>query len=172
MFRLARREVLSTLCGKGKVLCPLPARVARSGAERAGREAGVVQVCSAKQQKTWLNGEILSLFGRNSALFFWTVHGPFSFRQGEKKMGGGNRSPAGTAGVLPGRRVIAEPQKVVGRYAVVFANEGNLFRGSRAVSPFHLTDMGFPDVQYQRQIVLIFFFCSTCFFQTLSKNFF
>ena len=118
----ARCEVLSTLCGKegaesrsrqglpksagpqpkkGSLGLPLPAQVARSEAERAGREAGIVQACSAKQQKARSNGEILPLFDRNGALFSWTGRGPFSFRQGEKRMGGGTVPSAGTANSRP-----------------------------------------------------------------------
>ena len=99
-----------------RALASAPAGVARSEAERAGRGAGIVQVCSAKQQKTRLNGGMLSLFGRNSALFFWTVHGPFSFRQGEKKMGGGNRPPAESAG---SRLALRLRQKECSRPAVM-----------------------------------------------------
>ena len=41
------------------------------------------------------------LFVRKGALFFWTVHGPFSFRQDEKKMGGGTRPSRPGARNLP-----------------------------------------------------------------------
>ena len=49
-----------------------------------------------KPIETRSNGQA-SLCLPKSALFFWTVHGPFSFRQDEKKMGGGIRpsSPGG-----------------------------------------------------------------------------
>ena len=49
-----------------------------------------------KPIETRLNGQDCPCSSK-SALFFWTVHGPFSFRQDEKKMGGGIRpsSPGG-----------------------------------------------------------------------------
>ena len=64
--------------------------VAPSETEGAGQEAGTFQV-TAKADRNSVKWLRLSLFVRKSALFFWTVHGPFSFRQDEKKMGGGKR---------------------------------------------------------------------------------
>ena len=57
--------------------------------------AGTFQV-TAKAAENSVGWTRLPLFVRKSALFFWTVHGPFSFRQDEKKMGGG------TAPLRPG----------------------------------------------------------------------
>ena len=45
-----------------------------------------------KPIKAWLRGPVFLCLPK-SALFFWTVHGPFSFRHDEKKMGGGSRPP-------------------------------------------------------------------------------
>ena len=72
----------------------LPPDTARapSEAEGAGQEAGTFQV-SAKADETQLSGQDLPCSSGKGALFFWTVHGPFSFRQDEKKMGGGARFP-------------------------------------------------------------------------------
>ena len=103
---MGRRRPYSTAAahgaGTGGRWPPPPAGVARSGAERAGRGVGIVQVCSAKQQKARLNGEKLPMPGKK--FFSWTGRGPFSFSK--KRMGGGTVPSAGTAGThpSPGRR--------------------------------------------------------------------
>ena len=78
--RRNRRALVSALAG-----------VARSEAERAGRGAGIVQVCSAKQQKTRLNGERLPL--PDKKVFLLDRPRPVLFFK--KENGGRNRSPAG-----------------------------------------------------------------------------
>ena len=85
-FSAKRRDTVDHPCH----LCP--ARAARSGAESAVRGAGRhvyrrKMISLMEEGRTCPTGK--------SALFFWTVHGPFSFRQGEKKMGGGAVSPNG-----------------------------------------------------------------------------
>ena len=81
---------LAKTCGKGLVLPPA-AEVAPSETEGAGPGAGS-RLVSAKAAGNLVERSSPSLFAR-SALFFWTVHGPFSFRHDEKKMGGGSRPP-------------------------------------------------------------------------------
>ena len=81
---------LAKTCGKGLVLPPA-AEVAPSETEGAGPGAGS-RLVSAKAAGNLVERSSPSLFAR-SALFFWTVHGPFSFRHDEKKMGGGIRPP-------------------------------------------------------------------------------
>ena len=91
---------------------------ARSDAERAKREAGQMRSCTPTTSAPSATGRQLQTCSREkrarrqakigactdpptpvarrreragarlSGLFFWTVHGPFSFRQDEKKMGG------------------------------------------------------------------------------------
>ena len=51
---------------------------ARSDAERAKREAGQMRSCTPTTSAPSATG----------GLFFWTVHGPFSFRQDRKENGG------------------------------------------------------------------------------------
>ena len=82
---------------------PSLAARAPSEAEGAGQEVGTFQV-TAKADEYLVEWTRFSLFVRKSALFFWTVHGPFSFRQDEKKMGGGIVPRARGRKISPSRR--------------------------------------------------------------------
>ena len=94
---------LAKTCGKGLVLPPA-AEVAPSETEGAGPGAGS-RLVSAKAAEYLAEWTRFSLFVRKSALFFWTVHGPFSFRQDEKKMGGGTRPSRPGARNLPWQKL-------------------------------------------------------------------
>ena len=87
------------------VIC---AREAPSEAEGAEREAGHIRrlpelptqfSCGNKERKAKCPAHLAEMLGlpqqrlrRPKRLFFWTVHGPFSFGQDQKKMGGGSHS--------------------------------------------------------------------------------
>ena len=67
-----------------------PSLLRQGSAQRSGKRGKRRRGTQITAKDDWSGGIGTDFpYLEKSALFFWTVHGPFSFRQDEKKMGGG-----------------------------------------------------------------------------------